>query len=94
VACATHLSFEKELTMSQDMLGVVVDIVMKLHNGSISIYEAKRFNRGENPFMSNKAADSPVFSFTVRSKRSSRGSDISGPLKVQYDCPDGKYINM
>lgn len=36
--------------MSQDMLGVVVDIVTKLHNGSLTEEEAKRFARRENPF--------------------------------------------
>jgi hypothetical protein len=39
--------------MSQDMLGVVVDIVTKLHNGSISLDEAKRFARREEPFVAS-----------------------------------------
>lgn len=36
--------------MSQDMLGVVADIVTKLRNGSLTEEEAKRFARRENPF--------------------------------------------
>ena len=36
--------------MSQDMLGVVADIVSKLRNGSLTEEEAKRFARRENPF--------------------------------------------
>lgn len=36
--------------MSQDMLGVVADILTKLRNGSLTEEEAKRFARRENPF--------------------------------------------
>lgn len=36
--------------MSQDMLGVVADIVTQLRNGSLTEEEAKRFARRENPF--------------------------------------------
>lgn len=36
--------------MSQDMHGVVADIIEKLRNGSLTPDEAKRFARRENPF--------------------------------------------
>lgn len=36
--------------MSQDMLGIVVDFVTKLHSGAISEADAKRFLRGEVSF--------------------------------------------
>lgn len=40
----------KDMLGAQDNLGIVVDFVTKLKNGTISPAEAKRFLRRENPF--------------------------------------------
>lgn len=43
-------------TQASDRFGITLDFVTKLHNGSISEEEAKRFLRREDPFAQPKAA--------------------------------------
>ena len=52
-------------TRASDRFGITLDFVTKLHNGSISDEEAKRFLRRENPFVPQKAPEPSVLTLSV-----------------------------